>query len=55
MSTLRNALNNMTNICHVLRLSSPSQEEKGMCRGVLCLETFQIIACTHLHIGLCLC
>lgn len=50
MSTFRNALNNSTNICQMLLLSSPSQEEKGMCRGVFCLGIFQIITYTHIYI-----
>lgn len=52
MTTFRNALNNVTNTCHVLLLSSSSQEEKGMCRGVFCLEFFQMIAYTHMLVSI---
>lgn len=49
ISTFRNALNCLTNICQMLLLSSPSQEEKGMCRGVFCLGIFQIITYAHIY------
>lgn len=48
-STFRNALSNLTNICRMPLLSSPSQEEKGMCRGVFCLGIFQVITYTHIY------
>lgn len=48
-STFRNALSNLTNICQMPLLSSPSQEEKGMCRGVFCLGIFQVITYTHIY------
>lgn len=49
ISTFRNALNYLTNICQILLLSSPSQEEKGMRRGVFCLGIFQIITYAHIY------
>lgn len=52
MTTFRNALNNTTKICHVLLLSSSSQEEKGMCRGVFCLKIFQMITYTHMLVSI---
>lgn len=35
----------------MLLLSSPSQEEKGVSRGVFCLGIFQIIVCTHIYMS----
>lgn len=47
----RNALNNLSNICQMLLLSSPSQEENGICRGVFCLGIFQIVAYAHIYMS----
>lgn len=51
LNTFRNALNSLSNSCQMLLLSSPSQEEKGICRGVFCLGIFQIFAYTCIYMS----
>lgn len=51
LNTFRNALNKLSNSCQMLLLSSPSQEEKGKCKGVFCLGIFQIIAYTYIYMS----
>lgn len=55
LNTFRNALSNLSNICQMLLLSSPSQEEKGICTGVFRLGIFQIIAYTHTYMSVSIC